>query len=433
MYRKVSKKLNEWIKSDRRAMLVTGARQIGKTYIIRETLKNSGYNYFEINFIENPEFKSIFDIKNSIDEMLLRLKAIMPSDYKPNNTIIFLDEVQECNEVITKIKFLVDEGSFKYILSGSLLGVELKNIRSAPVGYMTILDMYQLDFEEFLIAMNRSKELIDAYKDSYKNEKPVDDFIHNELLTLYYKYLVIGGMPNAVKTFIETEDLRVVKEMQNGIKELYKKDFSKYEKEDKKLELITIYNLIAAELNDQNRRFVINDIDEKSNKERLSKYNNSFLWLKEAGVAYPIYNVTEPKAPLMLSMSSSLFKLYYNDTGLLVSNFSPEVILSILDRDGSVNNGCILENAICQALSTNGHELYYYNRRSAGEVDFIIEKNGKALPIEVKSGRSYRLHKALDNMLEKHSHIDEAIVLCNGNVERDEKILYLPVYMAGEI
>ena len=427
MYRKDSIIIEEWLKSSDKALLVTGARQIGKTWLIREEIAKSGYHKFEVNFIDQPDLVDYLNVKMSADEFLVKLKMIMPEDCKPQETIVFFDEIQKCPEIVTKIKFLVEEGSFKYVMSGSLLGVELKGIASVPVGYLTFLRMYPMDFEEFMIANNVSKTTLEMLKEKFETCQPVDEFIHQKLLSLFFIYLIVGGMPDAVKTYIATKDIREVDKVQRDIVALYKEDFSQYESEDKKLKLISIYDIIPAELNKQNKKFVFTMLDKEL---KFDRYENSFLWLKDAGVALPVYNVEAPIIPLKASKSSNVFRLFSNDTGLLTSAYPAETKLELINKNSEVNNGAHFENAVAQQLTANGLEPYFCKKKNIGELDVVVEMGGKVVPIEVKSGKAYKAHKALDNFMKiPDYHIEKAYVLSVANVEQEGTVVYLPIYM----
>ena len=427
MFRKDSITIEEWIKNSNKALLVTGARQIGKTWLIRDEIEKSGYTKFEINFIDQPDMVHYLDAEMSADEFLVKLRMIMPEDCKPHETIVFFDEIQKCPEIVTKIKFLVDEGSFKYVMSGSLLGVELKGIASAPVGYLSVLRMYPMDFEEFMIANHVSKATLDMMKDKFETVQPVDEFIHQKLLALFFVYLIVGGMPDAVKTYIATKDIREVDKIQRDIVTQYKEDFSQYESEDKKLKLISIYDIIPAELNKQNKKFVFTMLDKEL---KFDRYENSFLCLKDAGVALPVYNVEAPVIPLLASKSSNVFRLFSSDIGLLTSAYPAATKIELINKNGEVNNGAHFENAVAQQLLCNGFEPYFCKKKNIGELDFLIEMEGKVVPIEVKSGKAYRTHKALDHFMNVSDyHIEKAYVFSTGNVEEDGKVTYLPIYM----
>lgn len=427
MYRKDSIIIEEWLKRSDKALLVTGARQIGKTWLIREEIAKSGYCKFEVNFIDQPDLVDYLNVKMSANEFLVKLKMIMPEDCKPQETVVFFDEIQKCPEIVTKIKFLVEEGSFKYVMSGSLLGVELKGITSVPVGYLTVLRMYPMDFEEFMIANNVSKTTLEMLKAKFETCQPVDEFIHQKLLSLFFIYLIVGGMPDAVKIYIATKDIREVDKVQRDIVALYKEDFSQYESEDKKLKLISIYDIIPAELNKQNKKFVFTML----NKElKFDRYENSFLWLKDAGVALPVYNVEAPVIPLKASKSSNVFRLFSNDTGLLTSAYPAETKLELINKNSEVNNGAHFENAVAQQLTANGLEPYFCKKKNIWELDVLVEMDGKVVPIEVKSGKAYKAHKSLDNFMKiSDYHIEKAYVLSVANMEQEGSVVYLPIYM----
>ena len=427
MYRKDSIIIEEWLKRSDKALLVTGARQIGKTWLIREEIAKSGYRKFEVNFIDQPDLVDYLNVKMSANEFLVKLKMIMPEDCKPQETVVFFDEIQKCPEIVTKIKFLVEEGSFKYVMSGSLLGVEIKGITSVPVGYLTVLRMYPMDFEEFMIANNVSKTTLEMLKAKFETCQLVDEFIHQKLLSLFFIYLIVGGMPDAVKIYIATKDIREVDKVQRDIVALYKEDFSQYESEDKKLKLISIYDIIPAELNKQNKKFVFTML----NKElKFDRYENSFLWLKDAGVALPVYNVEAPVIPLKASKSSNVFRLFSNDTGLLTSAYPAETKLELINKNSEVNNGAHFENAVAQQLTANGLEPYFCKKKNIGELDVLVEMDGKVVPIEVKSGKAYKAHKSLDNFMKiSDYHIEKAYVLSVANMEQEGSVVYLPIYM----
>ena len=427
MYRKDSVTVREWLKNSNKALLVTGARQTGKTWLIRDEIEKSGYTKFEVNFIDQPGLITYLNAEMSAEEFLVKLKMIMPEDCKPHETVVFFDEIQKCPEIVTKIKFLVDEGSFKYVMSGSLLGVELKGIASAPVGYLTVLRMYPMDFEEFMVANSVSKTTLVMLKEKFETRRPVDEFIHQKLLSLFFVYLIVGGMPDAVKTYIETKDIREVDKVQRDIITLYKEDFSQYELEDKKLRLKSIYDIIPAELNKQNKKFVFTMLDKEL---KFDRYENSFLWLKDAGVALPVYNVDAPVIPLMASKSSNVFRLFSSDIGLLTSAYPAETKIELIGKNGEVNNGAHFENFVAQQLTANGFEPYFCKKKNIGEIDFAIEMSGKVVPIEVKSGKAYKSHKALDHFMNVPDyHLEKAYVFSVSNVETEGTVIYLPIYM----
>ena len=427
LIRKVDMILENFLKtSHSKALLITGARQVGKTFSVREFGKKNYSNFVEINFIENPEAIKLFEnAKNSAD-ILLRISVLKGLSLVPNETLIFFDEVQECKEIVTAIKFLVEEGSYRYILSGSLLGVELKDIRSMPVGYMDIVQMFPMDFQEFSIANGVSEEILGLLKESFEKRIPIDQFIHRKMQELFKLYLIVGGMPASVNTFLQTNNIKEVVSEQKAIIEMYKKDISKYDPKNK-LHIEDIFNLIPSELNAQNKRFIMKNIHDNF---KLSRYENSFLWLSEAGVALPTYNVNEPALPLLLSKASNLFKLFLSDVGLLSSMYAENIQIKILNEEVNINYGGIFENIVAQELKAHGFHLYYFNSKKQGEIDFIIEHQGKVLPIEVKSGKSYTRHNALNNLLSCENYdIPEAIVFSNENVHQSDRVVYYPIYL----
>ncbi len=428
MFRKDSITIKEWLENSNKALLVTGARQIGKTWLIRDEIDKSGLKRFEINFIDQPDMVNYLNAEMSAEDFLVKLKMIMPEEYKIHETVVFFDEIQKCPEIVTKIKFLVDEGSFRYAMSGSLLGVELKGISSAPVGYLSIIRMYPMDFEEFMVANGISKTTLDMLKDKFETCQPVDDFIHQKLLALFFVYLIVGGMPDAVKKYIETKDIREVDKIQRDIVELYKEDFSQYEHENKKLKLKSIYEIVPAELNKQNKKFVFTMLDKEL---KFDRYENSFLWLKDAGVVIPVYNAASPVIPLLASKTSNVFRLFSSDIGLLTSAYPAETKIELISQNGEVNNGAHFENAVAQQLLANGLEPYFCKKKNVGELDFLIEMGGRVVPIEVKSGKNYKSHKALDNFMDvSEYHLERAYVFSTSNVEKEENIIYLPIYMS---
>lgn len=424
--RDAEKQINDWIDNGKDALLITGARQIGKTYLIRNCLKEKNIPYIELNFIENSEYIELFSKSFSSKDIIMRLSLIGGEKLIPGKTVIFLDEVQECKELITAIKFLVEDGSFKYILSGSLLGIELSDLKSAPVGYMSIFDMYPLSFKEFIKALGVSNEIIDILKQNYKNRTEVDTFIHNKLIDLFNLYLIVGGMPEAVSIYIETNNLEKVSKIHEKIIRLYKQDFSKYEVNNK-LKLKEIYDAMPSQLDQKNKRFRLNILGDKMNYDRAE---NSFIWLKDAGVAIPVYNLNEPKLPFILNENRSLFKLFFSDVGLLTSQYSLQTKMAILNKEQSINNGSLFENAVAQELLSKGFKLYYFNSKKQGELDFLIELDGEVLPIEVKSGKDYKKHSALNNVMNDLNYdIPEAYILNQNNIEIKDKLIYLPIYM----
>ncbi|MGN0321944.1 MAG: ATP-binding protein [Oliverpabstia sp.] len=429
LYRVMKKKIEDFFrKEEKAALMVTGARQVGKTYCIREYAKENYEYVIEINFIESPQAVQLFENARNSEDILLRISALTDIPMEKGKTLIFFDEVQECKEIVTAIKFLVDEGSYRYILSGSLLGVELKDIRSVPVGYMVIYEMFPMDFFEFCRANRVSEQILEKLKDCFEKRISIDPLIHEKMMDLFRLYLIVGGMPAVVQRYIDTNNLNEVLRVQQGIVQLYKKDIAKYDPEEK-LYLEDIFNLIPSELNSKNKRFILKKLNENF---KFSRYENSFIWLKEAGVALPVFCVQEPEIPLLLSKSTNLFKLFLADVGLLASMYADGLQVKILSKEKNINFGSVYENAVAQELHAHGFELYYFNSKKQGELDFVIEYKGDVVPIEVKSGKDYSRHRALDHVMKNELYdIKQAIVFCNENIQVKDQIFYCPVYLAG--
>lgn len=423
--RKIDNYIRHYYETTRNALLVTGARQIGKTYSIREFGKTFK-SFVEINFIEFPEAVDLFKGAKNSDDILLRLSTITSVPLVKGETLVFFDEVQQCPDIVSAIKFLVEDGSYRYILSGSLLGVELKDLRSEPVGYMGVKEMYPLDFEEFISCVGINENIIGSLRDAWRTRTSVDEFIHGKIMELFRLYLIVGGMPAAVSNYIETNNLQRVMTVQQDIVSLYKRDIVKYDP-DNNLYVKEIFDLIPPELNAKNKRFILKRLNENA---KFNRIENSFLWLTNAGVALPVYNVEEPKIPLLLARSRNLFKLFQNDVGLLASQYAEGIQMRIIKGDSDINFGSVYENAVTQELVAHGIVPFYYNSKKRGELDFVIELDGKVLPVEVKSGKDYESHRALSNIMDCGEYdLPEAVVFSNDNLKVSGKIIYAPVYM----
>lgn len=431
----LSRKLDNFIEkhyeNNKSALLLKGARQVGKTSAIRKYARKQKMNLIEINFYEDDSACGIFKGSQNAKDVLLRISAHTKKKTSLPNTMIFFDEVQKCPEVITWIKFLVDEGSCKYALSGSLLGVELKGVESVPVGYMAVKEVFPLDMEEFSRCLGLSDEVLTSVREAFDKKIPVDKVVHDALMKMVHLYLVVGGMPAAVQAYVDTNDLNVVEEKQKEIIDLYKWDISQYDP-NKKLEINEIFNLIPSELDAKNKRFILKNLNEHA---RFSRYENGFLWLKNAGVAIPTLNIQEPTFSFKLNELRNLFKLFQNDVGLLTSQYASGIQLHLLQGEVKQNYGAIYENLVAQELYCHGfggdeHELHYFNSKKQGELDFVIAQNGKVIPIEVKSGKDYERHNALTNVLANDDYnIDFAYVLTNDNLRVEDKRIYMPIYM----
>jgi len=427
LIRKAEQEIRTWVNNSKTALLVTGARQVGKTWSIRKCLREEDCDYLEINLIEEPDLVPALEQCSTVDDLIIMLSTAKNYSFQKGKSVLFIDEVQECKDIVTKIKFWVDEGSFRYVLSGSLLGVELRNIRSAPVGYLSEVKMFPLDFEEFLSASGVTDETLQYLRDCFNTRKPINDLVHQKMLQHFQRFLVVGGMPAAVQEYVTSGDISKVTSIQSDIIELYKLDFTKYEQENKKLMLISVYNQVPAQLMEKNRRFNYSDIKKGLRFERLE---DSFLWLSSAGVVIPVYNATEPRVSLRQNEKSTLLKLYSSDVGLLTCQYGNAIRMKILTGDTSVNLGGIYENAVAQELNTHGFPMYYYNSHKNGELDFLIEQEMSVHPIEVKSGKDYYVHSALSKVTSNSQYeIRSSYVLSNYNLSQEGKIHYLPIYL----
>ncbi len=429
--RKITAKIEKFFNTfDKQALLITGSRQVGKTFSIREYGRRCFKNFAEINLFENKEAVKTLEGFRDTKDLLTRLTSLLDIPLEKGNTLIFIDEVQLMPDIITAIKFLVDDGRYKYILSGSLPGVELKEMRSVPVGYLTIMTMYPLSIEEFFLANGLNESLVTTLKDAYDKSMPLEPYLHEKLMSLFRLYLVVGGMPGAVQIYLDTFDLNKVLDYQEFILGTYRKDIARHVGENN-LFIKDIFEIIPSELNNPNKRFILKNLNENK---KFSSYEESFLWLSTAGIALPVFNVEEPVEPLELNKQRNLFKFFSNDVGLLACQYARGIQAMILRGDDKINYGCIYENAVAEELYSKGLNLYYFNSKKQGELDFVVRINDSILPIEVKSGKDYHRHNALRNVMENEAYdFKKAIVLTNDNVKVVGRIVYLPVYMAAFI
>jgi len=426
LQREIYSELLDWYNDEKKkALLICGARQIGKTYIVRE-FANEKYDVFvEFNFLEDIKAREIFDGDLDVDTLIPKITAYGEKALIPGKTLIFFDEIQECPNARTAIKFLVEDGRFDYIESGSLLGVNYKLIESYPVGFEKRLYMYPLTFKEFCINQGVQEETFDLLEKSIHSKKPIDHFIHDLFIKHFTYYVIVGGMPEVVATFFDTRDLAKVLSIQKEIVILYRDDISKYAGKDR-LKILEIFDSIPSQLNDSNRRFMLNRLSANA---RLNRYEDSFLWLKDAGVGLPYYNLDHPMIPLKLNEKRNLFKLYLSDSGLLCAMSLKNIQYDLLNGDFSINMGSILENVFATQLKANEYDSYYYHDKKVGEIDFVIQEDNHLIAIEIKSGSNYKSHSALNNVLEKYSDVKEGIVFCKDNVLVEGNVTYLPWYM----
>lgn len=433
LYRKIEKPIREFLLGPRdRVLVVQGARQIGKSYIIRHIGKELFPNYIELNLVEDKEGDQQFANVHSVEDFYLRLSLVAGDKMTGNRdeTLVFLDEIQEYPQLLTLLKFLNADKRFTYVASGSLLGITLNSTTSIPVGSLRIMDMYPLCFEEFLRANSVGEYALNIIRQKCRDEESLDESMHTRLLSLWKKYLLVGGLPAAVNTFVSTQNVAEVRDIQQDILRLYSADASKYDKEHK-LVIKRVYELIPSNMGNKKKRMVLRDIEDRKGA-RYSAYLDEFEYLVSSGIALEVMAISNPKYPLSESVTKNLLKLYLNDPGLLSSILYERDAEAILDNHLSINLGSLYETAVACELKASGHSLYYYDNKKKGEVDFLINDREKqtVLPIEVKSGKDYKVHSAIDSFVDTKDYgVKRAIVLSNNReIETNGRITHVPVY-----
>lgn len=430
LQRSAMKELDRWKSENarsRKALLLAGARQTGKTTLVREFARQNYECFAELNFLEDVPARAIFDGPLDADTITEGLTAYLRQPLLPGKTLVLLDEIQECPKARTAIKFLVEDGRFDYIETGSLLGVRSRQVQSYPVGFEQHLRVFPLTLWEFCLANGVQESTLDALCDRFDRREPVEDAVNQTMLRLVYLYLVIGGMPEVVDRYVNTHDIAQAMQLQRDLLELYRLDIQKYTDGADNPKVRQVFDSIPSQLDEKNRRFVLADLDKNA---RNSRYASSFMWLADAGVALPCFNVSAPVAPLEPNNKKSLFKLFMGDVGLLCAASMANIQFDLLQGNIDVNLGAVVENFVAQELRANGFDLHYFHANRVGEVDFVVQNGTSVMPIEVKSGNTWRAHRALDNVISVGEWgLDEAFVLCKGNVERKGKVTYLPLYM----
>lgn len=426
--RKIIKKLEAWKGTiANKALLIKGARQVGKTTVVRQFAKANYKNFVEINFEQMPVAKQAFEGNLDARTILLNLSAMGFGPLEPGKTLIFFDEIQSCPKARTAIKFLVEDGQYDYIESGSLLGINYKDVSSYPVGFEHELDMYPLDFEEFLWACNISDEVVSMLKDCYASIRPVPDFLHQQITERYRQYLVVGGMPEVVATYISNEDFGKTITNQKDILAGYRNDISKYAGNDKML-VKSVFDAIPGQLSKQDKRFILASIEKNASRR---KYGAPTQWLVDAGMAYYSFNIGSFELPFPSHENMRLYKLFFVDSGLMCAMVLNGIQAKVLTGDIFVNEGALAENYVAGELAKHGVSLNYYDRKSKHELDFVFPENDKITILEVKSGKDYKKHASLDMAQSLFSEkINRRIVMSNNNLEVEDGVLYLPFYMS---
>ncbi len=436
LYRKIEQRIVKYLESNsNKIMIIEGARQIGKSYIIRyvgsELLKDKFKNYIEINFIEDSLSTKLFaDVKNK-EDFYFQLSMIAGDKMKEKeNTLVFIDEIQEYPQFLTMLKFLKQDDRFTYICSGSLLGVTLSKTPSIPIGSIDLVHMYPLDFEEFLLANGFNKLAINSLRAKYENRISLEEASHNKVLDLFKKYLLVGGLPDAVNSFIEKKNIVEVRKIHTDICSYYSDDASKYDHEHK-LKIKRIYDLIPSSLENKKKRIVVKDIENKKGT-RFSSYEDEFDYLINSGIALEVKAISTPIFPLVESSGKNLLKLYLNDVGILTNVLYKNNINAILKDERSINLGTVYESVVASELKAHGHNLFYYDNKANGEVDFLIDDydNLSVLPLEIKSGKDYTLHSAINKFLSnKDYNVKKGYVLSNNReIYEKNNTVYLPIY-----
>ena len=430
--RKIQLTIKEYFSSNRdKILIVDGARQVGKSYIIRYEGRAAFPNYVEINMIDDRDGARVFADVKGTEDFYLRLSAVAGRRLgTKDNTLIFLDEIQAYPSMLTLLKFLNDDGRFTYVASGSLLGVTMHKTLSIPGGRIHVEHMYPLDFEEFLWANGVGDDLIDCMRTKFKNNESSDDGLHRRMLELFKTYLLVGGLPQAVNTYLDSQNIYRVRKIHEDIFNLYKEDASQYSMQEK-LHIRRIYDLIPSNMENRKKRLHFNNVEEKKGK-AARDYEDDIEYLISSGVALDVRAISNPTFPLVSSAKKNLLKLYLNDVGLLTYILFRNNVTAVKDDQLSINLGSLYETVVATELKAHGHTLFYYDNKQKGEVDFLIDDYDSltVLPIEVKSGKDYSTHRALDRFIANPDYrVQTALVLSNeGNSRTENETSYLPIY-----
>lgn len=432
LFRKIEAQIEDHLKSDSRAiMLIDGARQVGKTYIIRHVGQKLFENYIELNLVEDYVGARLFANAKTVEDFYLAVSMLAGDRMKEKeNTLIFIDEIQAYPHLLTLLKFLAQDDRFTYIASGSLLGVTLAQTTSIPMGSIRMVRMFPLDFEEFLYANGMNALVVSSLRKKYERQESLDEATHAKVLDMFRKYLLVGGMPDAVNAFVTEKNIQLVRQIQSEIYAYYAADASKYD-DGRKLKIRRIYDLIPSNLENKKKRVVAQSIENKRGK-TFADYQDEFDYLISAGIALSVQAISNPVFPLIQSSGKNLLKLYLNDVGILSGILYGNNIQAILSDEESINLGSVYECVVASELIAHGHKLFYYDNRTKGEVDFLIDDYDSlsAVPIEVKSGKDYTVHSALNAFVSNEDyHVKKAIVLSNEReIATKNKITYLPIY-----
>lgn len=432
LYRKIESLIEAHLKSEsKRILLIDGARQVGKTYIIRYVGNKLFENFIEINMVEDSLGDRLFTETKTVEDFYLQVSMLAGNKMKSKETtLIFIDEIQAYPHLLTLLKFLSQDNRFNYIASGSLLGVTLSQTTSIPMGSIRKVRMFPLDFEEFLYANGMNEIAISAIQKKFERLEALDESMHSKMMDLFRKFLLVGGLPDAVNSYIEEKNIQSVREIQSEIHDYYAADASKYD-EEKKLKIRRIYDLIPSNMENRKKRVVAQSIENKKGK-TFNDYEDEFEYLISAGIALNVQAISNPVFPLIESTGKNLLKLYLNDVGILTGILYGNNIRAVLNDEKSINLGSVYESVVASELIAHGYKLFYYDNRSKGEVDYLIDDYDSlsAVPIEVKSGKDYTVHSALNNFDQNADYnIKKAFVVSNERtVTTKGKITYIPIY-----
>lgn len=434
LYRKISKYIEEYLRSDSdKILVVEGARQVGKSFIIREVGRRLYKNFVELNLVADNESDKLFKGITKAEDFYFMLSMQYGQTLGSyDDTLIFLDEIQVYPQYLTMLKFFRQDHRFHFIASGSMLGIALRATTSIPVGSIIRKEMFQLDFEEFLFANGFGNESISNLRERYNRGESLSEETHQHLMTLFRRYLLVGGMPDAVNEYLQSHNIVKVREIQESIRTLYGDDAAKYEQDNGRHLLIQrIYSMVVSQMENKKKRLVAKDIQGQSG-DRFTRYTAEFEYLVSSGITLDVHAISNPRYPLVESVQKNLLKLYLNDVGMLTSQLYRNNLRPILNDERSVNLGAVYESVVAQELRIHGFKLFYYDNRQRGEVDFLIDDYDRIsiLPIEVKSGKDYTVHSALNNLLANAEYnVKSAIVLSNAReVKTNGNITYLPIY-----
>lgn len=432
LFRKIQEHIETYLKSgSNKVLIIDGARQIGKTFIIRHAGKALFPNYIEVNMLEDVVGERLFEHVKSVDDFYLRLSTLAGNKMKEKkDTLVFIDEIQAYPQLLTLLKFLKEDDKYNYIASGSLLGVTLAKTTSIPMGSIEVKHMYPLDFEEFLLANGFGASTINVLREKFNKEVSLDEPLHNKMMERLKKYLLVGGLPDAVNSFLKENNIVKIRNIQQEIHGYYAMDASKYDS-DKKLKIRRVFDMVPSNLENKKKRIVVKEIENKKGK-RYSDYQDEFDYLISAGITLDVKAISQPTFPLIESSGKNLLKLYLNDVGILTGILYRNNITAVLDDVRSINLGTVYESVVAQELKAHGFNLYYYDNKANGEVDFLLDDYDtlSVVPLEVKSGKNYSEHSALNHFLEtKAYNVQKAYVLSNERaISHKGKITYIPIY-----